>query len=280
MSFQSPPDPPGTWPPAGPSAPVEPNVLHGSPITSDTPPPPKRRSRAMIVGGIAILAGLIGSVGGKILIGLLAANVAGAALSSVFGGPFDKLPGDVKDGFEKRLETAIGNRLDGKSDSEKEAQVTAWLRSGFSRLNDASLVRHLELEVEGLNKTDVGGCASFGRASIAGNPIPSDTSNKIVGALDQLRIAEFLDLNITAIEAELRGSPAAVRVTAAQTSTSFETMIGGLGGPELRTLQNMTSGGSATDAEVCTAIRGLYREALELDPAGKALVARFDVDPS
>jgi hypothetical protein len=56
-------------------------------------------------------------------------------------------------------------------------------------------------------------------------------------------------------------------------------MIGGLGGPELRTLQNMTSGTSATDAEVCTAIRGLYREALELDPAGKALVARFDVDP-
>ena len=278
MSFQSPPDPPA-WPGAGPSTPVEPNVLHGSPVPGDAAPPPKRRSRAMIVGGIAILAGLIGSVGGKILIGLLAANVAGAALSSVFGGPFDKLPGDVKDGFEKRLETAIGNRLDGKSDSEKEAQVTAWLRSGFSRLNDASLVRHLELEVEGLNKTDVGGCASFGRASIGGQPISSDTSNKIVGALDQLRIAEFLDLNITAIEAELRGSPAAVHVTAAQTSTAFETMIGGLGGPELRTLQNMTSGTSSTDAEVCTAIRGLYREALELDPAGKALVARFDVDP-
>jgi hypothetical protein len=279
MSFQSPPDPPA-WPGAGPSTPVEPNVLHGAPVPGDAAPPPKRRSRAMIVGGIAILAGLIGSVGGKILIGLLAANVAGAALSSVFGGPFDKLPGDVKDGFEKRLETAIGNRLDGKSDSEKEAQVTTWLRSGFSRLNDASLVRHLELEVEGLNRTDVGGCASFGRASIAGLSISSDTSNKIVGALDQLRIAEFLDLNITAIEAELRGSPAAVHVTAAQTSTAFQTMIGGLGGPELRTLQSMTSGGSATDAEVCTAIRGLYREALELDPAGKALVARFDVDPS
>jgi hypothetical protein len=166
------------------------------------------------------------------------------------------------------------------ANAQQETQVATWLRSGYSRLDDRHLTRHLELEVDALNKTDVGTCAAFGRSSIAGTPIDSATSNKIVGALDQASMVEFLGMNVEAIEAELRGSPTPIHVTSAQTSASFQQMIGGLSQAELLTLGNLSSGQTASDTDTCNAIRGLYREALQLDPASKAVVARFDIDPS
>ena len=280
MTFEPPPDRSGTPPLGEGTPPIVPNVLRDPAATSDAAPPPKRRPRAILVGGIAAVAALGGSLGVKLLLGLLAANVAGAAASALFGGPWDKLPSDVKNAYEQRLETAVGHRLDGMANAQQETQVATWLKSGYSRLDDRRLTRHLELEVDALNRADVGTCAAFGRSSIAGVQIDSSTSNKIVGALDQASMVEFLGLNVEAIEAELRGSPTPIHVTSAQTSASFQAMLGGLSQAEILTLSNLSSGQKAGDADTCNAIRGLYRQALQLDPASKAIVARFDIDPS
>jgi hypothetical protein len=277
MAFQPPPDGPGTPPPVSSTEPVVPNVLSDPAVPGETPPP-KRGPRAAIVGAIAVVAALVAGIGGKLLLGLLATSVAGAALSAVFGGPWDKLPSDVRNRYEDRLEAAVGSRLDGLSKEQQATQVEAWLHSGYVRLDDTRLVRHLELEVDALSKTDVSGCASFGRSSITGKRIDDDTSDKLVGALDQASMVEFLGMNVDAIEAELRGAPPPLHVTDVQTSPILQQMLTGLNPAEIQTLANLNAGQSATDAEVCTAIRSLYRQALALDPGSKAILARLDVD--
>ena len=260
--------------------PIVPNILRDPAAANETALAPKRRPRGVLVGGIMAIAGIGGSLGAKLLFGLLAANVAGAAASALFGGPWDKLPGDVKNAYEQRLETAIGHRLDGMANAQQETQVAAWLRSGYSRLDDRRLTRHLELEVDALIKADVGTCATFGRSSISGTPIDSSTSNKIVGSLDQASMVEFLGLNVEAIEAELRGSPTPIHVTSAQTSA------------ELPADDRRPHAGRDPHArEPQLRPDGQRRRHVQRDPrplpagapagpASKAIVARFDIDPS
>jgi hypothetical protein len=272
---------------------VAPNQLGGAPVAPQhptttagpadapwTPPPmaPRPRSRrAALVGGFAILAGLIGTIGWKLLVGTVAAGLVGGTLSSLFGGPWDKLPSNVRSDYQHRLEAAVGDRLDGKSESEKRALFDGWLHGGFARLDDGRLVRHLQLEIKALDQVAEADCARFGRNALAGKPIDDQVSQHLVASLDEASMVEFIGLNIDAVEAELRGSPAAVQVSADESATILNGMVGGLTAPQLQTLAAAGGGSPIADHEMCDAIRGLYGQVETLDSNSMAIIARADI---
>jgi hypothetical protein len=240
-------------------------------------PSGRRTRRGPLFGGLAILAGVIGTIGWKLLVGTVAAGVVGGTLSSLFGGPWEKLPSEVRSSYQHRLETAIGNRLDSVSDTAATTQFRTWLQSGYARLDDARLVRHLQLEIDALRRADEKDCASFGRQSVGGTTVDGDTSAHLIASLDQASMAEFLGLNVDAIEAELRGSPAPVIVSNAESGALFERLLGGLNASQMQTLSSMSSGSSVDDHATCEAIRGLYGQSLALDAPSLAVLARIDV---
>jgi len=272
---------------------VAPNQLGGTPAAPSiattptgpadaawSPPPisPRPRSRrAALVGGVAILAGVFGTIGWKLLVGTVAVGLVGGTLSSLFGGPWDKLPSNVRSDYEHRLEAAVGNRLDGKSGSEARTLFDGWLHGGFARLDDARLVRHLQLEIRALDQVAEADCAAFGRNALAGKPIDDEVSQHLVASLDQASMVEFIGLNVDAVEAELRGSPAAVQVPADQSGAILNGMVGGLTAPQLQTLAAAGGGSTVADHDMCDAIRGLYGQVQNLDSNAMAIIARADI---
>jgi len=242
------------------------------------PPAPRRARRAPIVAGLAILAGVIGTIGWKILVGTVAVGIVGGTLSSLFGGPWDKLPSDVRASYQQRLETAVGKRLDGLSNTAAATQIETWLKGGFIRLDDHKLVRHLQLEIDALNRVAEKDCASFGRSSVGGKSVDSETSQTLTASLDQAGIVELIGLNVDAVEAELRGSPSAVHASDGMSGPILQRMLANLTPTQVQTITAVTSGGSPNDHDVCDMIRGIYRGASSLDPSSLAILARVDVD--
>ncbi len=92
------------------------------------PAPSGRRPKTIVVGVIGLVAALAVAIGMKVA-PFLAAGVLGSALAGAFGGPWDRLPSDVRAGFEKRLEAAVGDRLKNVDEAQQTAQIESLVRS-------------------------------------------------------------------------------------------------------------------------------------------------------
>ena len=241
---------------------------------------PPRRPRGRILGGIGVIAAVVGAIGVKLLIGALAVGVATGAISTFFGGPWNKLPDDVRSAYGQRLQAAVGNRLDGLNSAASTVLIEQWVRGGLIRLEDTTLVRRLDLEVEALGRTDEATCAAFGRQAAAGVQIDHDVGTKFVGSLEQASLVDWIGINVDAIEAEIRGSPSAKRVDDASVTTVIQKMAGSLAPAQLAVFGTVNSGGKASDADLCGAIRAFYGTETGLDPQSRAVIARFDIQPS
>lgn len=259
-----PPIPPPVWP-------------GGAPDSVVAPPPTRPKGR--ILAGAGIVAAVVIGLALKFVLPLIVGGVVGSAISGAFGGPWERLPADVRSAYEQRLQSAAGNQLDGLTDAQVASKIDGWLAGGYPRLDDARLVRHLELAVQALGATDEATCAAFGRHSLVGAAFSDASEAKLVGALDAAATIEWVGLNVDAIEAELRGFPEPVAVSTADSDALVTTLLDRLTEAELATFAALGSGGSATDPETCGAIRSLYNGILVLDPADKALMARIDVQP-
>jgi hypothetical protein len=275
----APPSPSAWTPPADSVPPVAPGDVGWPPADgSAAVAPAPRRPKAAILGGIGVVAAVAAAIAVKVL-PFFAAGVIGSALSGVFGGPFERLPSDVRSGYEQRLEAAIGDRLEGLSDAEAGTRIEQMLFAGLTRLPDDRIVRHLDLQVRALRVTSEATCAAFGRQSLGGQAINDDTSNDLIASLDDAALAEWIGINVEAIEAESRGTPAQRFVTDAEVANVFDSIVGGLTPGQLNTISVVSTGGTATDTDVCSAIRALYDETQDLDPVGKAAMARYDIQP-
>jgi hypothetical protein len=249
----------------------------GAPESVASPPP--RRPKAAVLAGLGVIAAVVVGIGLKFVLPLVIGGVIGGAFTGAFGGPWERLPSDVKAGYEQRLEAAVGNRLEGLSETEQAAKIQSWLYGGLVRLDDTKLIRHLELEVQALRLADEPTCAAFGRQSMTGQTTSEDTGEKLIGTLDQAAIGEWVGLSVEAIESELRGSPEAIRVSEADSAAATGRLIGGLNPAELETFAAMDSGRTVSDGDTCAAIRSLYNGILLLDPQDKATMARVDIQP-
>jgi hypothetical protein len=261
-AWSSPAVPPPPGPEAGPMPPAA---------------PPRKRGRLGLL--LAALGAGAGIIAVKVVSGLLVGSVVGSALGAFFGGPYQRLPSEVRNQFEQRVKTAVGSQLDGMSQATAADRLRTLVQRGLVRLDDATLVRHLTLQTQALDHGDSASCAGFARASIGGKPASADVSRGLMAALDDRSLQEFLDINIMGLEAEARAAPAARTVTDAQAQALFETLAGRLVEQDIVAIQALVAGTTTTDESACHAVRSLYDTALTMTPADVAVLARYDIQP-
>jgi len=239
------------------------------------PPRPGRSKRVLaIAGGIATLLAVIGV---KFGIGLLAGSVASTVASSFFGGPLNRLPPDQRQQYERRLDAAIGNQLDGLSKAAAEEKLEAWISGGLLRMDDSRLVHRMELEMSATFAVDERVCATFAREAFGSGGVTLDTSTRLLDALDTGKLGEWIGMNVDAIESEAAGAPAQRRVSDAAIDQAFDRLARSLAAPTTDTMLKIEGGGGAADAEACAAVRNFFGAAVNLDESARGVIARYAV---
>lgn len=256
--------PPSPWAGGAPEGPVE---------------PPAGKPKGKLIAAVGVLAAVVVGLVVKFALPVVIGSAIGSAISSAFGGPWEQLPSDVRAGYEQRIKDAAGDRLDGLSKALVGTTVEGWVVAGLPRLDDVKLTRHLELEVQALRQTDEETCAGFSRHAASGTPFPNDVAVKFVSALDEAATIDWVGINVDAIEAELRDSPERTSVPASQSDPVLTAIVDQMSEADLQTLVALSGSETVTDAEACAAVRSLYDFALLLDPAERAVLARYDVQP-
>ena len=244
----------------------------GQPSTSG------RRPKTIVVGAIGLVAALAVAIGMKVA-PFLAAGVLGTALAGAFGGPWDRLPADVRNGYEQRIESAVGDRLAGLGDAEKASRLESLIKSGMPRLGDGRLVERLGLQTAALMSTSESVCAAFGRKSIGGQAVDADTAEAMFGSLATDQLIALVDISVEAVEAQAFGAPEPVFASEADTTAMFEALFATMAEADIQTIAAMGEGSPATDAEVCSAVRSVYGGVDDLDPSSQVVMARIDVQP-
>jgi len=252
---------------------TSPQAVPAPGVASPPAPAPNRLRRSLIWGGVAGL----GVIAVKVALSLLAVSVAGHLLGAVFGGPYQRLPDDVRGGFEQRLDAALNHQLDGLSDADQKARLNALIFGGLPRLDDATVLAHLRLQVAAVAKADVPTCAAYARIDFAQAKAPTDLSLKLIALLDDAQLQQWAEINVEAIEAEVHKSPAARTVAASDVAPAFGTVLQSMPTADLATVQSMVSGSTVSDAAACSAERSINTEAFKLPPSDLALVARYVV---
>jgi hypothetical protein len=254
------------------SAPVTPPSLPSS--WPEPQPSPARRSRvrAAIVGIGAVVVVL----GGKILLGVVAGAVVTSTLGAVFGSPFQRLPTEQRTQLEARLTAAVGSSLDGLSDTDKQARIVTLLKAGLPRLSDTILIERVQLFTTALQGADPSSCAAVARGSFLARPDDAAAA-KVIGGLETTSFGRWIEINVQAIEAQKSGTPAARTVASTASQAMYQALLGALPSTDIATITLVTSGGTAADADVCTAMRDLYNAGRTLGPTDLATFALIDV---
>ena len=258
---------PGTAPAAGP----------GGPSPSRPPQSAARRGLlALAAAGAVAVGGLVVKFGLPLLFGAAASGLLGG----VFGGPFEKIPDDQQQALEQRLDSAFGDRLEGKSEAQVLAEIERTLNGGLPRLSDDRLLDRLTLSAALLSAADVPTCAAIARASAAGEPA-RDAIATAIGALPPESIARWFDINVTAMEAELAGFPAARTTDPAEVDRIAVDLITGLDPAKAALVSDLYGGQAVTmsDDDACGGVRALYEAMNNVGGADRAVIALFDVTP-
>jgi hypothetical protein len=254
------------------SSPVTPPALPSS--WPEPQPIPARRSRvrAAIVGIGAVVVVL----GGKILLGVVTGAVVSSTLGAVFGSPFQRLSSEQRTQLEARLTAAVGSSFDGLSDADKQARILTLLKAGLPRLSDTILIERVQLFTTALQGADPSSCAAVARGSLLGRPDEA-AAEKVIGGLETTSFGRWVEINVQAIEAEKSGAPPARTVSSTASEAMYQAILGVLSGKDTATITLVTTGGTAADADVCTAMRDLYNAGRTLGPADLATFALSDV---
>jgi hypothetical protein len=223
--------------------------------------------------------GALGLLALKFILPLIIASMAGQALGAVFGDPYARLPSDVREEFEERVDAAAGERLRDLSDDERSAMAQGLVARGLPRLDDATLVTHFRLASTAFQRTDVSTCATAARALFVGATPSTETNLKVIAALDEADLRQWVDISVEALEAEARGHPAARTVTDASIDPLVAAVVGQMTAGDLEALGAITGGETVSDVSACSAVRAFYGAVLALPPAELALLARYDVSP-
>ena len=233
------------------------------------------RRAGLLVAGL----GALGLLALKFVLPLVIASIAAQSLGAVFGDPYARLPSDVREEFDERVDAAAGERFRGLSDDEQLAMVQGLVARGLARLDDATLVAYFRLASTAFQRTDVSTCATVARAMFVGATPSAETNLKVVGALDEAGIRQWVDISVEALEAEARGHPAARTVTDASIDPLVADVVGQMTAGDLETVGAIAGGETVSDVSACSAIRGYFGAVLALPPAELALMARYDVSP-
>lgn len=282
---EAPPDAAATGPAAAPAG--QPAVEPGGQPAPDGPvgwayPPasvPPKRPRGRLIAGIAGIFAIVVGLGAKLLLGLAVAGVGSQVLGSIFGGPFEKLPQATRDGFEQRLNAALGPDAAKLSETDYANRYNALLIDGLPRLEDQPLVKELQYLAEMFDRADTATCAEAARSEFGSTASTFELSDKMWSQLSQDELTGHIDTQIRAIEASAAGSPPQRTVSDAEVSPAIDRIVGSLGDSTNGVLNDLQSGTTRTDDEACSAVRAFHAAEVALPPASLALVARYTGQP-
>jgi hypothetical protein len=264
--------PPAAPPDGPPAAPPD-----GPPAAPPAGPPAAPKGRRWVLGvatGAAVVAVAILL---KLALPLLIGTAVSGVLGNVFGGAYSKLPADQQQALQRRVDAAIGTRLDGVPDAEQSTRIEAMVRSGLPRLSDAPLVEKVHLTVKVLSATDEATCARIARG-IATGVADKDATLKALEAVDVDSIGRWYDINVQAIEADAASTP--VRAVDPNDSERILTGIAsGFSTAEAEQVGALYRGGEVSDGDACGGLRAFYRHVETLPAGDLAVAALYDVAP-
>jgi hypothetical protein len=265
-----PPDEPAS--PSTPTVPTEPTLPPGTPLQPASAQ--KRSRRRLLLIGVGVFVLVMAGLALRTIVTQTAVDYA----AQFFGGPLQRLPADQREALGLRFDTMLGDRFDGMSNQEIAADLERLVRGGMPRLDDARLVTRLQLQTKGLDAMTEAECAEFGRPSMSGQPVPNSVGQTLMKHLEAADLGVWLDIAADAVEAELAGTSPARRVSDAEAEQVFKEVFEGVEGETLTLITDVSANqATATDADVCTAIRTIYDLSLELASPSIELLARYDI---
>ena len=268
--------PPPVPPPVSPTPPVSPN----DPMAAMPPPAPKKKSPVALIGIFLAVAGAaLGAIFVKFVLPLILVGAAGQVFDAAFGGPYMRLPADVRAGYEQRIEAAVGDRFEGQTDAEQTAGILALVLAGLPRLDDGLVTTNFELTGKAIGAVDTASCAAVSRAFVNGTEPPSEPITAMIGTLSDAELQQWFEIRVTAIEYELAGTPAVIAVSDEEVAPLYDKIFELMDPAHIQTIGSIASGGTVEDGPLCEAIRGLYSSVLLLSPEETTLFARYDVSP-
>ena len=273
--------PPAVPPPLFPTdpQPVGAAATPAAPAAAEPPTLPKTGGGARIGAALAVGAAILGALFVKFVLPLILVGVAGGVLGVAFGGPYMQLPGDVRSGFDQRLEAALGDSFDDLSEDQQSARIGQLIDGGMPRLDDGLIAENFRLTAKAMVAVDDANCAAIARATFAGTEPSDDAASALVGTLEGAELEQWFEVRIAAVEAEVRGSPAQVLITDAAVDPLFLRLFPIMSEADTNTLASISTGGTADDAALCSAMRGLYSSVLRLSASDALLFARYDATP-
>jgi hypothetical protein len=206
-------------------------------------------------------------------------GVGGQVLGSLFGGPFEKLPQSTRDGFEQRLNAALGPNADKLSTQEYEDRYQQHLVDGLSRLEDGPLIGELQALAWMFDRADTATCAEAARSEFSSTSATFELSDKMWAQLTQDELIAHIETQVRAIEYSAAGAPAQWTVSADQARPAIDAIFASLDESTNTVLDDLSSGTTHTDAEACTAVRALHDAEIALPQANLALIARYTASP-
>lgn len=246
----------------------------GEPI-APTPAPKGRNGRVALVATGAVA---LGAIAFKFVLPIVIGTAMSGALGGVFGGPFEKLPGDQQKALEQRFETAMGDTTKGVSDAEVTTRVDDAISAGLPRLGDALLVERFRLTSKLITSAEVATCARIARAT-ATSKDDADAMSTALGSMDATSIGRWFDINVSALEAEAAKAPDVRAVPQADSDRVFDAVFGLFTDAELTQLRGLYDGEEQSDVDACTGFRALYGHITQLPPEDLTIAALYEVTP-
>jgi hypothetical protein len=233
------------------------------------PPPPASGgwSRRRKGGVIGLIAALIAIPGAKLLLGIGAASLASGLLAGAFGGPYDRVPQQIRDGWDKRIEAAIPG-VASMSSSAASDQALKMFADGFVRLDDASEARLGSYILAALAKVDDATCAALVRSKDPG--AEAKIGSQALATMDVASVQDFYEIAVQAIEASGRQSPPARVTSSADMEAVLAKAFSGVDPTSVAAINDAT----ATNAAVCAAVRVAFDAIGTLSVADQAVFWR------
>jgi hypothetical protein len=268
-------------PPDAPVAYVPPPIPPPGQLPPTPPPvePPKKSSMKLVGAFVAVVAAALGAIFVKFVLPLLLVGAAGQVFDSAFGGPYMRLPGDVRSGFESRLEAALGATLKDQSDAQQTATIQGHVKAGLPRLSTSLVDANFRLTSKAIGAVDVASCAAVSRAVVTGAEPPDAAATAMINTLSDSELQQWFEIRVSAIEAQARGTPDQVLVTDETVAPLYDELFAVMDPANIDTIGKIATGETVEDEALCTAIRDLYASVLTLSTEDALLFAQYDVSP-
>lgn len=227
---------------------------------------------------LLILTGIVVAAGGRFVAdsGLLQRLAQGQP--SLFEAQLDRLPADQQSAMRERIQ-ALANSLGDVIPGASDERLQRFMVGGMSRLDDERLVRRVELMVTALGKVDTEFCAALVRAGLGGTaPQPLHTAALMAVFLPD-ELAEWLDIGLSAAEAEVAAHPPRRTVSEREAERLLEGLVLRMRSTDVAVLGAVAEGKPVSSSELCRAIVSMYRLTFDLPRNQRVKFALVESSP-